>query len=226
MSSTENFSKNPEVIMNRKSLGLVTIVLLSLITLLGCSPDDDAATGSPLITGPLAELQGTWARNCYSQSNVIKSNDNYRIIETYKISGTNASVKKMYHASNDVDCTQSPKFMDESSYNNLAVGDNGTSPGNFRDYQLTYSVQSYGRTPLDISTTSDWQNNFRCSIFTWATDNYTNLLGNDSCGKLEKVTLLNAYRIVGTNLYLGDPLDKAEFDNYPPVDDQIPYIKQ
>ncbi|MEC8544750.1 MAG: hypothetical protein VXY89_14490, partial [SAR324 cluster bacterium] len=135
-------------------------------------------------------------------------------------------VKKMYHASNDVDCTQSPKFMDESSYNNLAVRDNGTSSGSFRDYQLTYSVQSYGRTPLDVSTTSDWNTNFRCSIFNWATDNYTSLLGNDSCGKLEKVTLLNAYRIVGTNLYLGNPLDKAEFDNYPPVDDQIPYIKQ
>ncbi|MDA0857481.1 MAG: hypothetical protein O2900_16010 [Proteobacteria bacterium] len=100
--------------MNRKSLALATIVLLSLITLLGCSPDD-AADGSPLVTGRLADLQGTWTRNCYSARSVLINNDQYHVIETYKISGSNISASKTYYAINDMNCKNSKKFTDESS---------------------------------------------------------------------------------------------------------------
>ena len=215
--------------MNRKSLALATIVLLSLITLLGCSPDDDAADGSPLVTGRLADLQGTWTRNCYSARSVLINNDQYHVIETYKISGSNISASKTYYAINDMNCKNSKKFTDESSYSNLAIGDNVTS-GNFKDYTFVYSVQSIGRTPNDNSTRDllkDTRNLLKdkCSITDWGTDNYTDLL-NNTCGHPKNITLLNSYRVVGTNLFLGKPLNEADHQTYPSVDDTKVYIKQ
>ena len=61
-------STNSEVTMNVKSIALTSIILMSLVALYGCSPDDDTATGAPLITGPLAALQGTWKYHCYEES--------------------------------------------------------------------------------------------------------------------------------------------------------------
>ena len=83
-------SINSEVTMNVKSVALTSIILMSLVALYGCSPDDDTATGSPLITGPLAELQGTWTIACY-QNSLTEYID-----LSYKISGTTISTKQTY----------------------------------------------------------------------------------------------------------------------------------
>ena len=208
--------------MNRKSLAFAAIIVLSLVALLGCSPDDDAADGSPLVTGRLADLQGTWTRNCYAGNNLIGSTD-YRVVETYEISGSNISASKTYYATNDLNCRNSKKFTDESSYSNLTIGDNVTS-GNFKDYTFVYSVQSIGRTPNDNSTRNLL--NGECFVTNWETDNYTDLLNNDRCGHPKNITLLNSYRIVGTNLFLGKPLNEADHQTFPSVDGSKVYIKQ
>lgn len=210
--------------MKQKSLAFAAIIVLSLVALLGCSPDDDAADGSPLVTGRLADLQGTWTRNCYAENNFIGSTD-YRVVETYEISGSNISASKTYYATNDVNCTNSKKFTDQSSYSNLAIGDNVTA-GNFKDYQFVYSVQSIGRTPHDNSTSSLLNSNFSCLLSNWETENYTDLLNNEKCGHPKNITILNTYRIVGTNLFLGKPLNEADHQTYPSVDDSKVYIKQ
>ena len=210
--------------MKQKFLAFAAIIVLKLVILIGCSPDDDAAGGSPLVTGRLADLQGTWTRNCYSAKSVLINNDQYHVIETYRISGSNISTSKTYYATNDINCNSSKNFTDESSYSNLAVGDNVTS-GNFKDYTFVYSVQSSGRTPNDNSTRDLLNNYSKCLITDWGTDNYTDLL-NNTCGHSKNITLLNSYRIVGTNLFLGKPLNEASHQTYPSVDDGQVYIKQ
>ena len=104
LSSIHNFSKNLEEIMKQKFLAFAAIIVLKLVILIGCSPDDDAAGGSPLVTGRLADLQGTWTRNCYSAKSVLINNDQYHVIETYRISGSNISTSKTYYATNDINC--------------------------------------------------------------------------------------------------------------------------
>ena len=202
--------------MNRKSLALATIVLLSLITLLGCSPDDDAADGSPLVTGRLADLQGTWILNCYKPPTSSKY-----INYTYKISGNNISTSRTYHS--DSNCNDKD-YIEEGSYGNLSVGDNITSSG-FKDYQFTYSVKAYGRTPLDNSTALSFSGS--CGIQNWSTDNYTDLIGNKLCGFTKNTTFMNVYRVVGTNLYLGNPIDTESKISFPTnMSTNIVYIKQ
>ena len=219
MSSTENFFTNPEVIMNQKSIGLATVVLLSLITLLGCSPDDDAADGSPLVTGRLADLQGTWVLNCYSPPTSSKY-----INFTYKISGNNISTSKIYHS--DSNCTDRD-YKEEGSYGNLSVGDNITSSGGFQEYQFVYSVKAYGKTPLDNSTASSFVGSTECDIRNWGTDNYTDLIGNKKCGFTRNTTFMNVFRVVGTNLYLGNPIDTEYTIKFPQeAATNIFYVKQ
>ena len=216
MSSTQNFSKNPEVIMNRKSLVLATIVLLSLITLLGCSPDDDAATGSPLITGPLAELQGTWTYNCYPESTSY-------VELTYKISGNNISTSKIYHSDSLCD---KQIYKDEGLYSDLSIGDNITASG-FKEYQFTYSVQSYTRTTLDDTTSTIVVSGQTC---TWSADSNSSLLENSNCGfgqHRQNISFLNVYKIIGRNLYLGNPIDLANTVSFPSVvKTNFIYVKQ
>lgn len=212
MSSTQNFSKNSEVIMNRKSLALATMILLSLITLLGCSPDDDAADGSPLVTGRLADLQGTWTYSCYDESGSY-------VDLTYIINGTNISTSKIYHS--DASCT-TQNYKDEGTYTDLSIGDN-TTAGGFKEYQFTYSVQSYNRTTLDNTTSSVGGCN-------WPKDETTDLLENTSCGfsqHRKNISFLNVYKIIGRNLYLGNPIDTTRITNFPDkVNDNFIYVKQ
>ena len=207
-------SINSEVAMNVKSVALTSIILMSLVALYGCSPDDDTATGSPLITGPLAELQGTWTYNCYFESG--------RYVDlTYKINGDSISTLKIYHSSTDSSCT-TPNYKDEGMYLDLNIVDNVTASG-FKEYQFTYSVQSYERTTLDNTTTTS-------GICSWSKNNTTDLLENLNCGfnqHRKNISFLNVYKIIGKNLYLGNPIDTAKTDSFPSgIKDNFIYIKQ
>ena len=198
--------------MNRKSLAFAAIIVLSLVALLGCSPDDDAADGSPLVTGRLADLQGTWTYNCYPESG--------RYVDlTYKITGTNILTSKIYHS--NASCT-TQNYKDEGIYSDLNVGDNVTS-GGFKEYQFTYSVQSYNRTTLDNATSSVGGCN-------WSRDNTTELLENTNCGfsqHRKNINFLNIFKIIGKNLYLGNPIDTANTINFPSaVKTNFIYVKQ
>ena len=203
-----------EVTMNVKSVALTSIVLMSLVALYGCSPDDDTATGSPLITGPLAALQGTWKYHCYAESG-----KHAEII--YKISGTNISTSKVYYQNSS--CTDE-SYKEEGAYSDLSLGDNITS-GKFSEYQITYTVGSYGRTPLDNATTNSFAG--ECGISDWTENSYTNLLDNDDCGFPKNTTFLNVYKVIGNNLYLGDPIDAASRTAFPTeAKSNFIYVKQ
>ena len=158
-------SINLEVTMKVKSIALTSIILMSLVALYGCSPDDDTATGAPFITGPLAALQGTWKYHCYMDT---KSGKHAEVV--YKISGTNISTSKVYYQNSS--CTDE-SYKEEGSYRDLNLGDNITS-GKFSEYQITYTVGLYGRTPLDDATTNSFAGS--CGISDWTENSYTNLI--------------------------------------------------
>ena len=84
---------------------------------------------------------------------------------------------------------------------------------------------SYGRTPLDNATTNSFAG--ECGISDWTENSYTSLLDNDDCGFPKNTTFLNVYKVIGNNLYLGDPIDAASRTAFPAeAKSNFIYVKQ
>ena len=100
--------------MKNQRLSLLAVISACLLALFGCAPSDsDDSSGGTTLTGPIADLQGTYITGCLPDDGTYMS-------YTVKVSGTNASqIGTIY--SDSACATEIAKVSDQAT--NIKIGD-------------------------------------------------------------------------------------------------------
>ena len=179
--------------MRKQIIAAFVVVLFCGIFLFSCAEPEET-DGAPPITGPLAELQGTWSTQCYGAGEQ----------KTLVVSGTNLSMTTTYYTNNS--CTTA-KSQIKSTYSNLTIGEKLTFSDRTSAYRATYIAQSEEYTPLSASETTDFNKSTVCGFTNWVEGSPKDIIGGKTtCTSdliMKNATWFNLYNIVGTNLYLG-----------------------
>ena len=200
--------------MKNQILAIFSIMSFFSILLYGCAEPEETAGES--LTGPIAELQGTWVTGCNAYG--VGS-----VEGTFTVSGTNISEKSTHYS--DKNCKSTDLKVD-STYNNLRIGEKITHPDGLTGYRATYVVQSIENTPLSASQTSTYNNpggSSYCGV-SWVISTPIDILGRNCSGITtpKNSTMFNLYKLTGNNIYLGTP----DPTNYPGAVNTIKYVKQ
>ena len=207
-----------KVIMKSPTLTLLTVVPACLIALFGCAPSDtDDSSGGSTLTGPIADLQGTWITSCYPDG------DGNYVKESFKVEGSKVTTKDGYYSNSS--CTDSLYDYDSIS-TNLTIGDSVTFVDGTKGYKFSMAVQSFkavvsSQASADILNAASF-----CGLTNWKPNVSTELMGmtcNGSVISPKNTLILSMYNIIGNNLYLGE----GNTDTYPTtVNTSLIYVKQ
>ena len=202
--------------MKNQKLSLLAVVSACLLALSGCSPSDSGdSSGGTTLTGPIADLQGTWITSCYFDgTDYAKS--------SFKVSGTNVTAKANYYS--DASCTSSSYDFD-GTYSNLKIGDTFTFSDGTIGYKYISSIQTNIYTTRNSVQTDLFNLSSFCGV-SWTINVGMDLLGKNCSGAAippKNTTLYNLYNIMGNNLYIGT----SNTDVYPTsVNTNVMYVKQ
>jgi len=179
--------------MKKQIIAAFVVVLFCGIFLFSCAEPEET-DGAPPITGPLAELQGTWSTQCYGAGEQ----------ETLVVSGTSLSMTTTYYNTNSCNTA---KYKIKKTYSNLTIGEKLTFSDRTSAYRATYIAQSEEHTPLSASETINFNTLKRCGFTNWVEGSPKDIIGGTTtCSSdliMKNATWFNLYNIVGTNLYLG-----------------------
>jgi len=183
-----------EIDMKNQILAIFSIVSFFSILLNGCAEPEETAGES--LTGPIAEIQGTWVTGCYFDGSSY-------VRETLVVSGNNISEKSNYYSNSA--CTTTT-YEVNSTYNNLSIGEKVTFLDGTSGYRATYAVQSSEYTPLSSSQTSNYNATTFCGV-SWVINTPIDILGKNCLGSTtpKNSTMFNLYKLMGNNIYLGTP---------------------
>ena len=204
-----------KVSMKNQKLSQLAVISACLLALFGCAPSDsdDSSDGSTL-TGPIADLQGTYITGCLPD-------DGTYVSYTVKISGTNASqIGTIY--SDSACTTKMAKVSDQGT--NIKIGDSIGFLDGSTGYKYSVAQDSMEITSLNALMTQGFNDANTCGL-TWATDVAYNVNGK-TCGTdtypVKNTTLYNIYKLDGNNLYYGE----ASSSSYPSTVNTIAFVKQ
>ena len=201
--------------MKNQKLSLLAVVSACLLALSGCSPSDSGgSSGGTTLTGPIADLQGTYISACLPD-------DGTYVNYTVKVSGTSASQVGIIYS--DSGCTtEMSKISDEGT--NIKIGDSIGFLDGSTGYKYSFEQGSAEITSLNDLMTQGFNEANTCGL-TWATNVAYNLNGK-TCGTgtfpVKNTTMYNIYKFVGNNLYFGT----ASITSYPTAVGTVAYVKQ
>lgn len=206
-----------EVIMKNPQSSLLVLVAACLLALFGCSPSDsDNSSGGSSLTGPIADLQGTYITGCYAAGSEYAK-------EIFTLSGTTVSSRADYYS--DASCTTLDNRI-SGTFTNVVIGDSVTFTDGTSGRKISYAVQTYEITVFSTTTAAGYNSASLCGLTTWTTDTPVDLLGKTCSGTVidvKNTTQYNLYNLMGNNLYLGTP----KTDVYPTtVNTNVMYVKQ
>ncbi len=108
--------------MKNQKLSLLAVVSAALLALSGCAPSDSGgSSGGTVLTGPIADLQGTWVSDC-----LLKDGTYEKYIS--KVSGTSGSFVGTFYS--DSACTTESYKYSESYV--ITIGDSVELVGQYR----------------------------------------------------------------------------------------------
>jgi len=200
--------------MKNQKLSLLALVSACLLALSGCAPSGGGdSSGGTTLTGPIADLQGTYLSGCLPDNGTYES-------YTVKVSGTSASlVGKIY---SDSACSTELAKYSESTV--ITIGDSIGFLDGSTGYKYSFILGSIEMTSLNDLMTQGFNNENTCGI-TWATNVAYNLNGK-TCGTttypVKNATMFNIYKLVGNNLYFGT----ASLTSHPTTVGTVAYVKQ
>jgi len=203
--------------MKNQMLAILIIISLCLGFLMACSSsgggsaDSDNQTSADNtttnLTGPIADLQGTWRTNvCEEVDDDLYEN------RSLEVSGKNFILTSTQYS--DVCITLKAQF--KSSFTDLDVGDNVSFTDNMTGYQFTMKWEKQTVTPFDNNTTQWLVDNSVCGVADWQIDSPKDITGKD-CGNdagifpAKETPYYGAYLLVGDNLYLGAGSDNGSY---------------
>ena len=201
--------------MKNQKLSLLAVVSACLLALSGCSPSDSGdSSGGTTLTGPIADLQGTYISACLPD-------DGTYVNYTVKVSGTSASQVGIIYS--DSGCTtELAKVSDEGT--NIKIGDSIGFLDGSTGYKYSFEQGSAEITSLNDLMTQGFNDENTCGI-TWTTNVAYNLNGK-TCGTfaypVKNTTMFNVYKLVGNNLYFGS----ASSTSYPTTVTTTVFVKQ
>ena len=203
--------------MKNQTLSLLVVMSACLLALSGCSPSDSGgSSGGTTLTGPIADLQGTWITGCYAINSEYAK-------ETFTLSGTTVSSKADYYS--DASCTTLDNRF-SGTYTNVVIGDNVTFTDGTSGRKISYDVQATEVTIFSATTTSLYNSASYCGLTNWTTNTAVDITGKTCLGTVMDVkntTKYNLYNLMGNNLYLGT----SKTDVYPTtVNTNVMYVKQ
>jgi|TARA_E500000178_G_scaffold272620_1_gene270898 hypothetical protein len=203
-----------EVSMKNQKLSLLAVVSAALLALSGCAPSDSGgSSGGTVLTGPIADLQGTWVSDC-----LLKDGTYEKYIS--KVSGTSGSFVGTFYS--DSACTTESYKYSESYV--ITIGDSVELVDGSTGYKFSYVQGSVELTSLNDLTTQGFNdsNNFGIA---WATDVTYNINGKTSGTYTvpeKNTTMYNVYKLDGNNLYYGS----TSSTSYPTTVNTVAYVKQ
>ena len=184
------------MLINKKSyIALTATISFCIGFLMACAPEKK-------LTGPVADLQGTWVASCaYSETAT-----SYKEAK-YVVSGRSISYEGNYYS--DALCDNiSVKQMD--FYTNLNVGDEVTLDNGTKGHRFSYSAQSYKLTPMDangVQTSNDYS---YCGVDTWEIKKALEVSGKTCLNPSGEWTwpaknkmIQNVYHLSGNKLFIG-----------------------
>ena len=131
--------------MKNQKLAVLAVVSACLLALSGCSPSDSGgSSGGTALTGPIADLQGTWITGCYAINSEYAE-------ETFTLSGTTVSSKADYYS--DTPCTTLDNRF-SGTYTNVVIGDNVTFADGTSGRKMSYDMQANEYTIFSVTTAS------------------------------------------------------------------------
>ena len=200
--------------MKNQKLSLLAVVSACLLALFGCAPSGDGdSSEEKSLTGPIADVQGTWITGCLPNDGTYRSG-------TVTISGTSASQVEIVYS--DSACTTELSKVSESFV--FTIGDSIGFSDSSTGHKFTYSEGFIEMTSLNDLMTDLLNNENTCGI-TWATNVAYNLNGK-TCGTftypVKNTTMFNVYKLVGNNLYFGS----ASSTSYPTTVSSPAFVKQ
>jgi hypothetical protein len=199
--------------MKNQKLSLLVVVSACLLALSGCAPSGGDSSGGTTLTGPIADLQGTYLSGCLPDNGTYES-------YTVTVAGTSASLIGTTYS--DSACSTELARYSESTV--LTIGDSIGFPDNSTGYKYSFTQGSIELTSLNDLMTDAFNNDNTCGM-TWATDVPNNVNGK-TCGTysypVNNATMFNIYKLVGNNLYFGT----ASSTSHPTTVGTVAYVKQ
>ena len=202
--------------MKNQKLLLLTVISACLLALFGCAPSDsDGSSGGATLTGPIADLQGTWLTSCKAYDAT------YFAITKAKVSGTGLSQTTHFYTNSG--CTVEAYKLSYILVD-LNVGESITFTSGRTGFRYSFSQQTLELTSLNdiVTQVSNTQN--YCGL-QWITGEPHELSGL-KCGSIshpvKNTTHFNIYQITGNNLYIGN----ASQTDYPTSVSEFPFVKQ
>jgi hypothetical protein len=165
--------------------------------------------------GSLDDLQGTWKTACQADGTSFSS-------QSLEVSETNATFTVNIYP--DSNCTTAEAQF-TSSISNMTVGGSMNLNDGSVGYKVNYIQGSLTLTPLNTEMSDQFNQYGYCGITSWANGVSTEINGrtcDSSAQPLKNTTFLNTYKLIGTNLFLGD----GSALEYPPTVDSDPFVKQ
>ena len=182
-----------------------TICVLALATLispgcalLGLEEEEETTT---VATGSLSDVAGTWASSCV-QSDGSSSYETRTVI----FSGTDFTYQ--FRSFNDSSCTD-PRFLLQSTYNNMSAGAQTTLSDGTSGYGLSCTVNAVSLTAQSSSLISTFNSGSGvCGKTDWILNvagdvtGVANCLGSDQ--PTQGTAYADKYRVSGTSLTLNN----------------------
>ena len=165
--------------------------------------------------GSLDDLQGTWKTACQADGTSFSS-------QSLEVGETNATFTVNIYP--DSNCTTAVAQF-TSSISNMTVGGRMNLNDGSVGYKVNYIQGSLTLTPLNTEMSDQFNQYGYCGITSWANGVSTEINGrtcDSSAQPLKNTTFLNTYKLIGTNLFLGD----GSALEYPPTVDSDPFVKQ
>ena len=142
--------------MKNQRLSLLAVISACLLALSGCAPSGSSSSEEAL-TGPTAELQGTWISSCLSDGyvNVLKKID---------VSGDSMEFEWTYYDETDNQTCSTLRDSLAFSTDNISITDNSTIK------TLSVTHKKWTLTPKSLIETNSYNSKVTCGFSDWQID--------------------------------------------------------
>ena len=175
------------------------------------------------LTGPIADLQGTWVTACFPPGYSFDSTF-YRQL-SIEISG--ATISFTENNFDDGSC-DTPVSRKQGYYSNVALADNITLSDGTTGHQFSVKWEVFTGVPYTSTFVQILNDISYCGISTWIINEVTDIMGRD-CSEHDRLyppqnaTAYNIYKLMGNNLYFGT----YSINSYPTAVNTIEmYVRQ
>jgi len=175
------------------------------------------------LTGPIADLQGTWVTACFPPGYSFDSSF-YRQLTVVFSEKTITYTENNYE---DASCENSVARK-QGYYSNVVLADNITLSDGTTGHQFSVKWEEFTAVPYTSTFTQILNDISQCGISTWVTNQEFDIMGKD-CSATDRLyppknaTAFNLFKLTGNNLYFGT----YSTDGYPSSINTIElYVKQ